>query len=447
MENKKTLNIIIMLISVGVILTFSLFYKTIANIDVESVFLKVIYFSTLYLSIISTGVALIISFICAFKDNYDLTWFVEFLNICSFLIILTASLSFALTKSIAINLPYFALVLEYFALNLIHSIIRVCRNFKFIKGDFKALFSNSEDVKSNRYGMPEENIEKKSKADKYNLNEKEDNQKTAENSQENTEENSDANALKDQETSNTLETLVMLHQTKQNEAHDEDSIANEEIEEIISSQDENSSEQAEEVENLEETENSEETKNEINNNENEISKEEAQELSDTITGINDDDLTEEEMQEEINLEEEMQEEVERLIEKNKEEQEIVSEENETEELKTYNDDEIKITNKSNSSTLNITDDSIVANMQETTEEDEEDLNEDQIPIDEFAETPESNNAEEVESIEPEDVELDSTEESVSDEESNLEEENNIDENSNESEVSESTNKKEKITIK
>lgn len=296
MENKKILNRIILFFSALIIITFSVFYKDLIAITVDNKWIKILYFIVIYLSIACTAVGLIISLACGFKDEYDIIWFVQFLNLCAFLLTTITAFLFAFYTSTAINLVYLFFCLEYFLLNSINIIIQTICNFKFFKKDLKSVFTNGEPDKSYRYGL-EKDIEvesglEKSKAEKYDL--LKDNINELEKEPQDEEINVDS-LVKEEDITNNENTINAMNEDSAKTSQEDALISVENDIELDNSADESYNKEYS-------------SKNEFE----EISNKEAKELSDTITFIEDEDLTSE--QKRID---EIQEDVDKIIKENK----------------------------------------------------------------------------------------------------------------------------------
>lgn len=296
MENKKILNRIILFFSALIIITFSVFYKDLIAITVDNKWIKILYFIVIYLSIACTAVGLIISLACGFKDEYDIIWFVQFLNLCAFLLTSITALLFAFYTSTAINLVYLFFCLEYFLLNSINIIVQTICNFKFFKKDIKSVFMNGEPDKSYRYGL-EKDIEvegglEKSKAEKYDL--LKDNINELEKEPQDEEINVDS-LVKEEDITNNENTINAMNEDSAKTSQEDALISVENDIELDNSADESYNKEYS-------------SKNEFE----EISNKEAKELSDTITFIEDEDLTSE--QKRID---EIQEDVDKIIKENK----------------------------------------------------------------------------------------------------------------------------------
>ena len=296
MENKKILNRIILFFSALIIITFSVFYKDLIAITVDNKWIKILYFIVIYLSIACTAVGLIISLACGFKDEYGIIWFVQFLNLCAFLLTTITAFLFAFYTSTAINLVYLFFCLEYFLLNSINIIIQTICNFKFFKKDLKSVFTNGEPDKSYRYGL-EKDIEvesglEKSKAEKYDL--LKDNINELEKEPQDEEINVDS-LVKEEDITNNENTINAMNEDSAKTSQEDALISVENDIELDNSADESYNKEYS-------------SKNEFE----EISNKEAKELSDTITFIEDEDLTSE--QKRID---EIQEDVDKIIKENK----------------------------------------------------------------------------------------------------------------------------------
>ena len=279
MENKKILNRIILFFSALIIITFSVFYKDLIAITVDNKWIKILYFIVIYLSIACTAVGLIISLACGFKDEYDIIWFVQFLNLCAFLLTSITALLFAFYTSTAINLVYLFFCLEYFLLNSINIIVQTICNFKFFKKDLKSVFMNGETDKSYRYGL-EKDIEvesglEKSKAEKYDL--LKDNINELEKEPQDEEINVDS-LVKEEDVTNNENTINAMNEDSAKTSQEDALISVESDIELDNSSDIELDNSADESYNKEYS-----SENEFE----EISNKEAKELSDTITFIED----------------------------------------------------------------------------------------------------------------------------------------------------------------
>lgn len=290
MENKKTLNRIIIFFSALIIITFSVFYKDLTSIIVSNKWFSFLYFITIYLSIACTGVGLVISIACGFKDEYDIIWFVQFLNLCAFLIVSITSLVFAINLSTTITTAYFFFCLEYFFLNSTNMVFQTIKNFKFFKKDMKSVFTNGEPDKSYRYGLEnsekEELDTKKLKSEKYNLVQDEENEFEKEENDENLTTNT---LIKEEDITNNENTIESINQ---------DAIASDN-ELIFKNEYKNDELNSENIS--------------FKNENNEKFSNDAKDLSDTIT-FAEDEIQEDENQKRIN---EVQEDVERIIKESK----------------------------------------------------------------------------------------------------------------------------------
>ena len=290
MENKKTLNRIIIFFSALIIITFSVFYKDLTSIIVSNKWFSFLYFITIYLSIACTGVGLVISIACGFKDEYDIIWFVQFLNLCAFLIVSITSLVFAINLSTTITTAYFFFCLEYFFLNSTNMVFQTIKNFKFFKKDMKSVFTNGEPDKSYRYGLEnsekEELDTKKLKSEKYNLVQDEENEFEKEENDENLTTNT---LIKEEDITNNENTIESINQ---------DAIASDN-ELIFKNEYKNDELNSENIS--------------FKNENNEKFSNDAKDLSGTIT-FAEDEIQEDENQKRIN---EVQEDVERIIKESK----------------------------------------------------------------------------------------------------------------------------------
>lgn len=309
MENKKILNRIILFFSALIIITFSVFYKDLIAITVDNKWIKILYFIVIYLSIACTAVGLIISLACGFKDEYDIIWFVQFLNLCAFLLTTITALAFAINLSTTITTAYFFFCLEYFLLNSINMVFQTIKNFKFFKKDMKSVFTNGEPDKSYRYGLEsdskkEELATKELKSEKYDLIQDEENQLEKE---ENDEKLSADALVKEEDVTNNENTIEAVNEEKLEEFK-------EDKKNDISIDDE-----SETLTQFEDNKNTSTNSGEIDSNNSTVdnkSSDNAKELSDTITFLNDDEDNDlnEISSEKIN---EIQKDVDRIIEENK----------------------------------------------------------------------------------------------------------------------------------
>ncbi len=146
MNNEKVLNRFLLAISFVTLITFVFLFQRL-NVAPEGsrLFLKIIYFFTLYGFVICLVAGLVLSTILVFKEEYQLVWLFELLNAVAFVFILLGLLAMATTPAVTVLPGYACLVLMMMVLNLFNLSYRLILKMKSFSSHWKILVEKEVD--------------------------------------------------------------------------------------------------------------------------------------------------------------------------------------------------------------------------------------------------------------------------------------------------------------
>lgn len=161
MYNKKCKNTFLFLIALLCLITFIVPFMNVGFLGNTSVFLKIVYYFTISIYVISIILIILIGVYSLFKNSYILITFQETLAYLSLIMLFINLLIFGATTTSSVSAGFSILALETFVMASLADILKLIRK---LPRTFKAISNSIKEKRENRKRIERERIELENRA-------------------------------------------------------------------------------------------------------------------------------------------------------------------------------------------------------------------------------------------------------------------------------------------